>query len=42
MKRLILLYLLLVPVMAFGNVDVHLEHVNIDLSDKPSLQRGAK
>ncbi len=46
MKRLIvtLIFLAGVPVAAFaaGENGVGLDHVNIDLSDKPSLQRGAR
>ncbi len=42
MKKIFSLCLILLPAVAFGNAGVHLEHVDIDLKDKPSLQRGAK
>jgi ubiquinol-cytochrome c reductase cytochrome c1 subunit len=43
MKKLISLCLLLFPLMAFSaGGGVHLDHANVDLGDKPSLQRGAK
>ncbi len=43
MKKLISICLLLLPTMAFANTGgVHLDHADVDLADKPSLQRGAK
>jgi ubiquinol-cytochrome c reductase cytochrome c1 subunit len=41
MKKL-LLSLLLLPVVSFASSDVHLDHADVDLSDKASLQRGLK
>ena len=43
MKKLITMYLLFLPIVAFGaGGNIHLEDANVDLGDKPSLQRGAK
>ena len=41
MKKL-LLSLLLLPVVSFASGDIHLDHADVDLSDKASLQRGLK
>ncbi len=41
MKKLIL-SLLLLPVMSFASGHAHLDHADVDLNDKASLQRGLK
>jgi ubiquinol-cytochrome c reductase cytochrome c1 subunit len=42
MKKYILLMLLLLPLRLFASADIELQDADIDLSDKASLQRGAK
>jgi len=41
MKKLIL-SLLLLPVVSFASGNVHLDHADVDISDKASMQRGLK
>lgn len=42
MRKLILLLALLLPAMAIAETEAHLDEAPIDLTDKASLQRGAK
>ncbi len=42
MKRLLTLFLLVIPGLVWASEHAHLDQVNIDLTDKPSLQRGAR
>lgn len=42
MKKILIAVLALLPSLIFANTEVHLDKANYDLSDKPSLQRGAK
>lgn len=42
MKRIILTLIFLIPNISFASGGVHLQHVNTDINDKASLQKGAQ